>query len=162
MYNNNTCPLQPVLLVQQKYSFSSKSFSFSFSAEEWTLKFFQGHFPGKDVRCSWLSSLLNAGAFVAHNDTSRLLRVVASAEYAFLALEASVQKMEDGTNAFVCKPSLAGLGWHHVVSLQDWLVLDTTPCLQSPETGPVCWRQSLVFCLASFQVCIVKFLLCNK
>ena len=97
-------------------------------AKEWTFKFYQGCFAGKDVRCSWLSSFVKPGQFLAHQDTSRLLRVVASAEFAILALEASVQEMENGTTAFVCRPSSAGLGWRHVVSLQDWLALQLLAC----------------------------------
>ena len=87
-----------------------------------------------------MSCLVRPGDFLAHRSTGRLVRVVAAASYSFLAWDATVENIAMGQKAFVCKAVSDALQWHHLLELQDWLVIGTSPQLLS-ATGPVGWLQ---------------------
>ena len=78
---------------------------------------------------------------MANRTSGRLIRVVASAAHSFLAWDASVEQLPDGGKAFVCKPIADALQWHHLLDLEDWLVLSTRPILLTVK-GAVGWQQT--------------------
>ena len=79
---------------------------------------------------------------MAHRASGRLVRVVASAAFSFLAWDASVEQLPgDGGKVFVCKAMGDALQWHHLLELEDWLVLSTKPRLLTTQ-GPLGWQQT--------------------
>ena len=79
---------------------------------------------------------------MAHQRTSRLMRVVASGPCAFLAWQAEAQHQPDGASVFLCRPNIAAITWKHVTEWSDWLVLETSPCLVRSNACPtVGWQQ---------------------
>ena len=68
--------------------------------------------------------------------------MVASAAFSFLAWDASVEQLPgDGGKVFVCKAMGDALQWHHLVELEDWLVLSTKSRLLTTQ-GPLGWQQT--------------------
>ena len=96
-------------------------------------------YAGHGVEASWLSVLLVPGCVIAQNSKGLLLKVVAVAEYSFLAWSLEVEKNSAGESVYRCFPRKHDLAWHHIVDLQDWVALKTEAVLQH-ELGPVVWR----------------------
>eukprot|EP00438_Fugacium_kawagutii_P019946 Skav209629 [mRNA] locus=scaffold4224:82940:87399:+ [translate_table: standard] len=92
----------------------------SVAASEWLALVFSdaGGGGGADANDAWASVLAQPGQFVAHIPSSSLWKVVASAEYGFLAWLATVE-MQQGERFFVLKPNRACLQWKHIVDLQE-------------------------------------------
>ena len=91
---------------------------------------------------SWISVFATPGSCVAQQSTASLMKVVASAEFGFLAWELEVRRRSDGGSHFVCMPRRSALAWRHITALADWAVVPTKPVLLHAELGPVGWEQS--------------------
>ena len=91
------------------------------------------------VGAAWLSCLASAGCLVAQKSTSRLVKVMASAEWAFLGIDVLVEVDLFGNRSYVCARSRGAVQWHHVFDLDDWLVLQVEPCLLNQQ-GPLGWK----------------------
>lgn len=89
------------------------------------------------VNDAFLSCLVCVGAFVAHQPTSLLIRVVAVAEFSFLGWVARVHKQDD-VGYYVCKAARECLQWFHVTNLDEWLAVPTEAAMVK-FCGPVGW-----------------------
>ena len=69
------------------------------------------------------------------------MKVVASAEFGFLAWELEVRGRSDGGSHFVCMPRRSAIAWRHITALEDWAVIPTKPVLLHEELGPLGWEQ---------------------
>ena len=87
-----------------------------------------------DVNASWLSVLARPGEIVAQESTSRLVKVLASSEYAFLGMDVVV---ENGT--YILKTERCNVAWHHIVDLDDWLEVEAEPVMLGAR-GPIGWK----------------------
>jgi len=116
----------------------------SAAATTWLFAYFSSN-PGdaikeQGVNAAWLSLLAKPGAFVAQQSSSRIFKVIASAEFGFLGLDVVVQQGVSGNRCFVCRKSRDAIQWHHVINLDDWLMLQFAPCFVN-AAGPLGWQQ---------------------
>ena len=119
----------------------------SSAATEWLMHFWMEKQndqwpPEVDVNSAWISILVQPGSCVAQKSTASVMKVVAAAEYSFLAWELHVRTGPSGETCFVCRPERSYLKWKHITALEDWVVLPTQAVLLNELTGPVAWKKS--------------------
>ena len=103
--------------------------------------FFSDEPPGCSVNDAWIASLVKSGDFLAQQSTGRLVMVLASARFACLVWEVTVQHNQNGESCFLCKPDGNAVHWQFLVDVQDWLLVPATPILLS-DKGPIAWKRS--------------------
>ena len=114
-------------------------------ASEWVFNFF-GKAKGEEYKCNinlaWLTILAKKGWMVAQRSTSRLLKVVAGSEYAFLGWQAEATPVPLGSDVvFTLVENKECLSFHHIFDLEDWLFIPTKPRLLTPMRGPLGWER---------------------
>ena len=141
--------LQKMMIPKHKgHTWPSPSPASLFSsvcATNWMLKFFgedQALPPEVGVNAAWVSVLAKPGWVLAQKACCRLLQVVASSEYAFLAWDAQATQIpgEDGV-AYTVAPERRALQFHNIVELNDFITVPVEPCLLTPVRGPLAWKK---------------------
>lgn len=141
--------LQKMMIPKHKgHTWPSPSPASLFSsvcATNWMLKFFgedQALPPEVGVNAAWVSVLAKPGWVLAQKSCCRLLQVVASSEYAFLAWDAQATQIpgEDGV-AYTVVPERRALQFHNIVELNDFITVPVEPCLLTPVRGPLAWKK---------------------
>ena len=97
------------------------------------------------MNSSWLSTLARPGALLAQRSTGLLVKVFASAEFAFLGITIRVEDGYGG-RVYVChNQRRESIKWHHVTDLSDWCEVHVTPCLTkgTGTLGPLGWQPSV-------------------
>ena len=112
-------------------------------ATEWVMEFF-GKPLDQSYTCSigtaWLSVMARKGCLLANKSSSTLIKVVASAEYAFLGWTAEATTVPHSDQiAYTLVEHAASITWHHIVDLSEWLLIPTEPQLLTEVRGPVGW-----------------------
>ena len=97
---------------------------------------------GVDVNTSWISVLALPGSCVAQKSTGKLMKVVATAEYSFLAWDLAVEDHQQVGRVYMMHPARANLQWHHITDMSDWAVIPTSPVLANDSQGPICWKKN--------------------
>ena len=136
----------------------------SAAATQWLFNYWPkaGTFPrGVTCNSAWQSILATPGTCVAQRSTASIMRVVASAEFSFLAWEMAVEQSDTGETIYVMKPSRQHLVWKSIVDLDDWAAIPTEPTLANVFQGPVGWRRSgepmslpMALCLAGTPITV--------
>ena len=94
------------------------------------------------VNDSFISFLARPGSILAQQSTSSLMKVLASAEFAFLALRMHVVVADGGGRCYCCSQKRADIQWHHIWDLNDWVEVQVEPCLVGGHIGPVGWKKT--------------------
>ncbi len=106
--------------------------------ERWGTK--NPNFTHVDVNASWPSFLARPGSIVAQQSTGALIKVLASAEFAFLGLSMHVVITNDEKRFYCCSQERSEIRWHYIVDLDDWLQLQVEPALVGGYKGPLGWK----------------------
>lgn len=93
------------------------------------------------VNDSFISFLARPGSILAQESTSSLVKVLASAEFGFLALHIHVV-VADGGRCYCCSQKRADIQWRHIWDLNDWIEPQVEPCLVGGHIGPIGWKKT--------------------
>ena len=98
---------------------------------------------GYGVNSAWLSFLARPGALLAQRSTGSLIKVLASAEFAFFGVLMKVENRPGDQRLYMCSTHRDSFQWHHICNLDDWLELQVEPCLANGNGTalPVAWKQ---------------------
>ena len=115
----------------------------SLAATEWLFTFQKNTEMQEsgDVNGAWLSGLVKPGFLLAQKSTSMLTKAIAAARFGFLWWAVASQKV-DGNSAYTMQADGKHLAWHHVLDLDDWLIVPAEAALLSPGKGLVGWVRS--------------------
>ena len=116
----------------------------SVAATEWVFKFFgEGREvdPGTTANDAWLSILAQPGHFLVQQSQHTLWKVMARAEYGFLAWQAHIE-VSDGQRIYLLEASPSCIQWRHIVDLSDWLQVPVKPTMMYENVGPLGWVAS--------------------
>ncbi|CAK9040471.1 Uncharacterized protein SCF082_LOCUS29971 [Durusdinium trenchii] len=142
--STHTLPKKIQDLMQPTQSWPSPSPAGLFqsaAATQWIRHFWNQSAPAaEDINRAWLSVLTLPGSTIANSVTSTVLKVVATAEYGFLAWAMSLKVLENGDRVFVLMPDRKHLQWHHITDLESWVYLPCKPTLINDIQGPLGWK----------------------
>ena len=116
----------------------------SVAATEWVFKFFgEGREvdPGTTANDAWLSILAQPGHFLVQQSQHTLWKVMARAEYGFLAWQAHIE-VSDGQRIYLLEANPSCIQWRHIVDLSDWLQVPVKPTMMYENVGPLGWVAS--------------------
>ena len=116
----------------------------SAAATQWLFSFYGAEqnspLKAEGVNGSWVSVLAMAGRIVGQSSTSRLIKVLATAEFGFLGADILPMAGADGGHHLVCSKDRKAVQWHHVVDLDDWFALPVEPSVVNAR-GPLGWKR---------------------
>ena len=115
----------------------------SVCATEWVFSYFGKGGQQCNINQAWLSVLAGTGWMVAQRSTGALIKVVAGNEYSFLGWKAEAQSIPQnrGETCYVLPPAKECISFHHIIDLEDWIVVPTKPLLLTESRGPLGWKK---------------------
>lgn len=114
----------------------------SVASTQWLFEFWKTkdqEFKRVGVNGSWQSFLARPGSILARESKGLLVKVVASAEFAFLGLSMHVVVVDE-KRFYCCCQERSEIRWHYIVNLDDWVELQVEPCLLGGHIGPLGWK----------------------